>query len=78
VLLTGDEQPSFELPGVTVAGAEPYRMTLAVDTAVTPIERVVAAALARLSVKDLVIEDPPLEAVIAAIYRGETDRAAFP
>jgi ABC-2 type transport system ATP-binding protein len=78
VLMTGDERPSFELPGVTVAGAEPYRITLAVDTAVAPIERVVAAALARLSVKDLVIEDPPFEAVIDAIYRGETGREALP
>jgi len=78
VLLTNEEQPIFELPGVTVATREPYRLSLAVDTAVAPIERVVAAALARLSINDLVIEDPPLEAVIAAIYRGEGGREARP
>jgi ABC-2 type transport system ATP-binding protein len=78
VLLTNEERPSFELPGVTVAAAEPYRLTLAVDTARAPIDRVVAMALERLSVNDLVIEDAPLEAVIAAIYRGETGRKARP
>jgi ABC-2 type transport system ATP-binding protein len=78
VLHTSEEHPIFELPGVTVATREPYRLSLAVDTSVAPIERVVATALERLSVNDLVIEDPPLEAVIAAIYRGEIDRAARP
>jgi len=70
VLATDEEHPKLDLPGVTGV-AEPYRLTLAVDIAVTPIERVVEAALARLSLRDIVIENPPLEAVIAAIYRGE-------
>ena len=47
---------------VVIAVGFPYR----------EIERVVEAALARLSLRDIVIENPPLEAVIAAIYRGET------
>jgi viologen exporter family transport system ATP-binding protein len=71
VLATDEEHPSLELPGVTTVASEPYRLTLAVDVAVTPIERVVETALARLSLRDIVIENPPLEAVIAAIYRGE-------
>ncbi len=72
VLATDEEHPSLELPGVVAVAAEPYRLTLAIDVAVTPIERVVERALARLSLRDIVIENPPLEAVIAAIYRGET------
>ncbi len=71
VLATDEEHPMLALAGVATVAAEPYRLTLAIDTTVTPIERVVEAALARLSLRDIVIENPPLEAVIAAIYRGE-------
>ena len=71
VLATDEEHPSLDLPGVATVASEPYRLTLAVDVAVTPIERAVETALARLSLRDIVIENPPLEAVIAAIYRGE-------
>ena len=53
--------------------AEPHRLTLAVDTEITPIERVVASALERYAVRDLVIENPPLEEVIKAIYRGRAE-----
>jgi ABC-2 type transport system ATP-binding protein len=71
VLATDEEHPSLDLPGVSTVAAEPYRLALAVDIAATSIERVVETALARLSLRDIVIENPPLEAVIAAIYRGE-------
>jgi ABC-2 type transport system ATP-binding protein len=71
VLATDEERPSLDLPGVATVASEPYRLTLAVDVAVTPIERAVETALARLTLRDIVIENPPLEAVIAAIYRGE-------
>jgi len=72
VLATDEEQPRLDLPGVTAVASEPYRLTLAVGVAVTPIERVVEAALTHLSLRDIVIENPPLEAVIASIYRGDT------
>jgi ABC-2 type transport system ATP-binding protein len=71
VLATDEEHPTLDLPGVDTVASEPYRLTLAVDVETTPIERVVEAALARLSLRDIVIENPPLEAVIAAIYRGD-------
>jgi ABC-2 type transport system ATP-binding protein len=71
VLTTDEEHPTLDLPGVDAVASEPYRLTLAVDIETTPIERVVEAALARLSLRDIVIENPPLEAVIAAIYRGD-------
>ena len=57
------------MPGVAVAAAEPYRLTLSLDTALAPVEKVVAAALTQLSLRDIVIENPPLEDVIKAIYR---------
>jgi len=70
VLMTAEERPSLELPGVTIINAEPYRLTLGVDTTVTAVEQVVGTALRLLSVRDLVIENPPLEEVVRAIYRG--------
>jgi ABC-type uncharacterized transport system ATPase subunit len=42
-----------------------------VDTSVVPIDQVVTAALQRFTVRDLSVENPPLEDVIKAIYRGE-------
>ena len=70
VLITTEERPSLELPGVAVVSAEPYRLTLSVDTTVTAVEHVVGTALRLLSVRDLVIENPPLEEIVKAIYRG--------
>jgi ABC-2 type transport system ATP-binding protein len=71
VLATHDAHPAFAHAGVAIIAAEPYRLTLAVDTAVASIERVIAAALERLQVRDLIVEDTPLEEVVKAIYRGE-------
>jgi ABC-2 type transport system ATP-binding protein len=73
-LVTAEEHPHLDIPGVTIATAEPYRLTMSLDTSVTPVEKVVAAALARLSLRDIVIENPPLEEVIKAIYRGSAVR----
>jgi ABC-2 type transport system ATP-binding protein len=70
VLMTAEERPILELPGVEVASAEPYRLTLSVDTRVSAVEQVVATALRLLSVRDLVIENPPLEEIVTAIYQG--------
>jgi ABC-2 type transport system ATP-binding protein len=70
VLITAEERPILELPGVAVTSAEPYRLTLSVDTRVSTVEQVVATALRLLSVRDLVIENPPLEEIVKAIYRG--------
>jgi ABC-2 type transport system ATP-binding protein len=71
VVVTDEEWPALILDGVRTTGSEPYRLTLAIDTAVAPLERVVAAALERLTVRDLVIENAPLEDIVKSIYRGE-------
>jgi len=70
-LVTGEEIPALAMDGVTVMAVEPYRLTLAVDTSKVAIEALVAAALQQLTVRDLTVENPPLEDVIKAIYRGE-------
>ncbi|MBM3534648.1 MAG: hypothetical protein FJX60_16600 [Alphaproteobacteria bacterium] len=74
--MTEEESPALDLPGVAVASREPHRTSFAVDLDRVPVERVVAAALERFSVKDLAIENPPLDDVIRAIYRGAEARTA--
>jgi ABC-2 type transport system ATP-binding protein len=74
VLVTAEEQPVLTMPGVTTTATEPYRLILSIDTAVSTMEQVVAAVLQRLTVRDLVIENPPLEDIVKAIYRGDAMR----
>jgi ABC-2 type transport system ATP-binding protein len=66
---TAEESPRLQLVGVEELAREPYRLTLAVDTTAVSVERVVAALLDRYGISDLMIENPPLEEVIKAIYR---------
>ena len=73
-LMTEEESPSLDLPGVAVASREPHRTSFAVDLGLIQVERVVATALERFSVRDLAIENPPLDDVIRDIYRGAEAR----
>jgi ABC-2 type transport system ATP-binding protein len=73
ILVTGEEDPDFVLDGVGITAREPYRLTLAVNTEATTVEKVIGAALARLSVRDLMIENAPLEDVVKSIYRRRLD-----
>jgi hypothetical protein len=59
---------SVDLPGVVVLACEPYKLRLEVDVRLTPVARVVEAALALGTLHDLTVEDPPLEQIIQAIY----------
>jgi ABC-2 type transport system ATP-binding protein len=57
-----------------VAGRENGRITLRVPRAETP--RVTARLLSELPVKDLTVEDPPIEVVIERVFAGERAGAA--
>jgi len=74
VVVTAEENPLIDIAGATVSICEPYRITLSVDVARTTIEQVVSAAFRHLTVRDLIIENPPLEEVVKAIYRGAGQR----
>jgi len=56
------------LPGISVVRQDEYDLVVEVDTAQQPIEAAVAALMNGARVADVSIEDPPLEAIIAAIY----------
>jgi len=73
---TAEEDPRLTLAGVEELAREPYRLTLAVDTQTISVERVVVALLDRFGIRDLMIENPPLEEVIKAIYRTAPRRAS--
>jgi ABC-2 type transport system ATP-binding protein len=64
---------ALEMAGVRVVKAKGYGVKLAVDTAVTPIEAVVARLLQSYPVEDITITTPPMENIIAAIYRGRSE-----
>ncbi|MBP7814605.1 MAG: ATP-binding cassette domain-containing protein [Phenylobacterium sp.] len=59
---------SLNLPGVTRRASEAHATILEVDTRLTRVEQVIAAALADGGIEDVTIEDPPMEEVIAEIY----------
>jgi ABC-2 type transport system ATP-binding protein len=70
-LVTEEEEPRGAFGGVTVVARERHRLTLAVDVSRHAVEKVVAEALRSLTVRDLTIENAPLDAIIRDLY-GET------
>ena len=58
-----------QYPNVRCVEHSDYRLKLEVDTAAQQLDLIVAHLVSRLKVADIAITDPPLEEVIAAIYR---------
>jgi ABC-2 type transport system ATP-binding protein len=69
------ERVDLELPGVVVVGRTPHRTLIDVDLARVAVEQVVQALLARTTLQDLSIEDPPMDEIVRAIY-ARADPAA--
>jgi len=63
------EAPPFHLPGCTVTEHGKYALKLRVDTAKVPIKEVVAHIMRHYEFADLIINDPPIEEIIARIYK---------
>jgi|AGTN01.1.fsa_nt_gi ABC-type uncharacterized transport system, ATPase component len=63
------EPSSVELPGVNTLKTSYHTMKLEVDTDVIAIEKVMTAIMKAAPVVDITIENPPLESVIAHIYK---------
>jgi ABC-2 type transport system ATP-binding protein len=77
-LLTAEPSVAISLPGVTVVSSDPHRTVLEVDTAVTPVEAVVQAAIGASRLRDLTVEDPPMEEIVQAIYASAGVGAGSP
>ena len=67
-LLTAEEHVNIDLPGVTLMEKAPHRTVLEVDVDCTPVEQVVQAAMRASRLRDLTVEDPPMEEIVQAIY----------
>ncbi len=70
-LVTDEEEPQANFDGAEVVSRDRHKITLSVDQAKHPINRVVAEALQTLSVRDLSIENAPLETIIRNLYGEE-------
>jgi ABC-2 type transport system ATP-binding protein len=67
-LLTAEPHVEIALPGVDAVERAPHRTVLEVDVGATPIEAVVQAAMKASRLRDLTVEDPPMEEIVKAIY----------
>jgi ABC-2 type transport system ATP-binding protein len=70
------ERLSFSLPGVRVVASSAYHCELEVAADVTPIGAVIDAALRQGALRDLTLEDPPLDEIIEAFYQATERRLA--
>jgi len=70
------ERLALALPGVRVLSTGSYRTELEVALEITSLGRVVDAALRQSPVRDLAVEDAPLDAVIRALYANAEARSA--
>ena len=62
------ERLDLQLPGVRVLSSDAYRTELEVALDVASVGQVIDATLAQSAVRDLAVEDAPLDAVIRALY----------
>ncbi len=67
-LKLGEVWQGFDAPGVRVLKQKGYGVKMEVDTDVVAIDEVMARLLARYSIVDINIDNPPMESIIAAIY----------
>jgi ABC-2 type transport system ATP-binding protein len=74
-LETAEPSLRLELAGVRLTAHRPHRTTFEVDVDTTPIDAVVQVALARAALRDLLVEDPPMEEIVQAIY-ADAERGA--
>ncbi len=70
------ERLDLQLPGVRVLSSASYRTELEVALDVATVGNVIDAALGQSSVRDLAVEDAPLEVVIRALYAQADGRTA--
>jgi ABC-2 type transport system ATP-binding protein len=75
VKLAGESAPppALPFPGVTILERADWGLRIQVDTALQPVDVVIAHLVQRYRVADITIADPPLETIIADIYQRRPD-----
>jgi ABC-2 type transport system ATP-binding protein len=69
------EHLELTLPGVRVLSSGSYRTELEIALEITPLGQVVDAALRQAAIRDMAIEDAPLDEVIRALYANAESRS---
>lgn len=69
-LLTEEECFDMQLEGLTVIERSPHKTKIEVNTQKLAIEKVIGEALKRSKLRDITVEDPPMEEIIHDIYRN--------
>ena len=69
------EHLSIAMPGVRVVSSSGYRTELDIAIDITPLGRVVDAASRQAEIRDMAIEDAPLDEVIRALYATADERS---
>jgi ABC-2 type transport system ATP-binding protein len=75
---SASNQLALVMPGVRVCSSGGYRTELEVDLGITTIGQVVDTALRQSAIRDLAVEDAPLDAVVRALYADADGRRASP
>ncbi|MBI4835952.1 MAG: ABC transporter ATP-binding protein [Candidatus Abawacabacteria bacterium] len=70
-LVTEGSIKSFNFQGGKVVEQGKFNLRVELDTATSSIEKLLAYAVENFSIKDINIYDPPMEEIIAAIYREQ-------
>jgi ABC-2 type transport system ATP-binding protein len=73
-LWSAAERLDMTLPGVRVLSSGSYRTELEIAVAITPLGQVVDAAVRQAPIRDMAIEDAPLDDVIRAMYADADGR----
>jgi ABC-2 type transport system ATP-binding protein len=66
------EQPrGIEIPGAVIRSRSSYQWVIEIDVSITPVQRAITHVLEAAPIADITVEDPPLEHVIARIYKEQ-------
>jgi len=77
-LWSESERLELRLPGVRVLSSASYRTELEIAPEITPLGHVVDAAQRQAAIRDMAIEDAPLDEVIRALYASAKPESVSP
>ncbi|MGI6368702.1 MAG: ABC transporter ATP-binding protein [Anaerolineae bacterium] len=72
VIILADEATWIEVPKATVIHRQGARLTLRFDPATVSAASLIADITGRYAIRDLYVEHPPIEEIVARLYQGRT------
>ncbi|HAZ12892.1 MAG: ABC transporter [Bdellovibrionales bacterium GWA2_49_15] len=70
-LITKEEKVVMNMPGVVQIQWEPHRTVYEVDLNLQAVDLVISESLKISSLRDITVEDPPMEEIVRGIYKGD-------